>query len=58
MCEDLLQRLLMPDPHRRLSLQEAMDHPWTRPCMPAPLASLNTRILVRCESLVLLSVPN
>lgn len=46
LCEDLLRRLLTPDPEQRLSLAAAMEHPWSRAGMPPPLATLNGRLLV------------
>lgn len=50
LCEDLLRRLLTPDPDQRLSLAAAMAHPWSRAGMPQPLAALNGQLLVRIDS--------
>ena len=50
LCEDLLRRLLTPDPEQRLNLAAAMAHPWSRAGMPPPLAALNGRLLVRRPS--------
>ena len=47
LCDDLVRRLLTPDPERRLSLAAAMAHPWSRAGMPPALAALNGQLLVR-----------
>jgi serine/threonine protein kinase len=47
--QDLMHRLLQPDPQKRLTMGQVMDHPWFQRSLPPPLMTLNAR----CASLQL-----
>ena len=46
-CRNLLHRLLQPDPNKRATMAEVMQHPWFQCDLPPPLLTLNSR----CASL-------
>jgi serine/threonine protein kinase len=41
--QDLMHRLLQPDPQKRLTMGQVMDHPWFQRSLPPPLMTLNAR---------------
>jgi len=44
-CQDLMSRLLHPDPLRRITMAGVMNHPWFKANLPPPLLTLNARIM-------------
>ena len=44
-CCDLLEKLLTPEPDRRITLSRIMRHPWFMKDAPAGLLELNSRLL-------------
>ena len=44
-CQNLVVRMLQPNPARRLTLSEVMAHPWFQQDLPPHLATLNARLL-------------
>lgn len=41
--QELMHRLLQPDPHKRLTMAQVMEHPWFQRNLPPPLMTLNAR---------------
>eukprot|EP00878_Enallax_costatus_P002756 GHUV01002946.1.p1 GENE.GHUV01002946.1~~GHUV01002946.1.p1 ORF type:complete len:495 (+),score=188.21 GHUV01002946.1:1356-2840(+) len=49
-CEDLLSRLLLPEPHKRITVREIMQHPWYLNNLPPEAASMNEKYLKAAPS--------
>lgn len=43
-CRDLISELLNPDPSRRMTIKDALQHPWVVEDMPEGLVTLNDRM--------------
>ena len=41
-----MHRLLQPDPQKRLTMGQVMDHPWFQRSLPPPLMTLNARCVL------------
>ncbi|KAK9125319.1 hypothetical protein Scep_014165 [Stephania cephalantha] len=48
-AKDLVKKMLNPDPRRRLSAQEVLDHPWLQNAMKAPNVSLGETVKARLQ---------
>ena len=46
-AKDLVKKMLDPDPKRRLTAQEVLDHPWLQNAMTAPNVSLGETVRAR-----------
>ncbi|GLC38360.1 hypothetical protein PLESTM_000717400 [Pleodorina starrii] len=44
-CLHLLTQMLVPDPNRRISMAEIMEHPWFRSGLPAAALTMNTALV-------------
>ena len=44
-CADLIGRMLMPDPAKRITVRQIMRHPWVAAGMPAQLARINATLI-------------
>jgi hypothetical protein len=44
-CIDLLQQLLLPEPHRRITIERIMAHPWFNTNLPPEASSMNATYL-------------
>lgn len=43
-CRDLLNRILVPDPSRRVTLQDIQRHQWYRKDLPPGVAEMNDNL--------------
>ena len=43
-CRDLLNRILVPDPGRRVTLQDIQRHQWYRKDLPPGVAEMNDNL--------------
>lgn len=41
-CADLLRRILVPDPNKRLTIPEIQDHPWYLKDLPPGVKEMNS----------------
>ncbi|KAH7665551.1 Non-specific serine/threonine protein kinase protein [Dioscorea alata] len=48
-AKDLVKRMLDPDPRRRLTAQEVLDHPWLQNAKKAPNVSLGETVKARLQ---------
>ncbi|KAK7285581.1 hypothetical protein RJT34_20357 [Clitoria ternatea] len=48
-AKDLVKKMLDPDPRRRLSAQEVLDHPWLQNAKKAPNVSLGETVRARLK---------
>ncbi|XP_020092262.1 calcium-dependent protein kinase 20-like isoform X1 [Ananas comosus] len=48
-AKDLVKRMLDPDPKRRLTAQEVLDHPWLQNAKKAPNVSLGETVKARLQ---------
>ncbi|NP_001266123.3 calcium-dependent protein kinase 32-like [Cicer arietinum] len=48
-AKDLVKRMLNPDPKRRLTAQEVLDHPWLQNAKKAPNVSLGETVRARLK---------
>ncbi|XP_042487288.1 calcium-dependent protein kinase 20-like [Macadamia integrifolia] len=48
-AKDLVKRMLDPDPRRRLSAQEVLDHPWLQNAKKAPDVNLGENVRARLQ---------
>lgn len=48
-AKDLVKKMLEPDPKRRLSAQEVLDHPWVQNAKRAPNVSLGETVRARLK---------
>ncbi|MBA0608946.1 hypothetical protein Godav_021101 [Gossypium davidsonii] len=48
-AKDLVRKMLNPDPKRRLSAQEVLDHPWLQNAKKAPNVSLGETVKARLK---------
>jgi hypothetical protein len=44
-CIDLLQQMLLPEPHRRITIEGIMAHPWFNTNLPPEASSMNATYL-------------
>jgi serine/threonine protein kinase len=44
-CKDLLRRMLMPEPHKRISTEDILAHRWFNTNLPPEAATMNDRCL-------------
>ncbi|GAB4851606.1 Calcium-dependent protein kinase 14 [Ancistrocladus abbreviatus] len=54
-AKDLVRRMLDPDPQRRLSAQEVLDHPWLQNCEKAPNTSLGETVKARLKQFTVMN---
>ena len=52
-CKDLLMRLLVADPNKRISLQGILGHPWFLETLPTGALSMNDHYLSKTPNLSL-----
>lgn len=45
-CKDLLRRMLLPEPHKRITTEGILDHPWFNTNLPPEAATMNDRCLL------------
>jgi serine/threonine protein kinase len=45
-CKDLLRRMLLPEPHKRITTEEILEHPWFNTNLPPEAATMNDRCLM------------
>lgn len=45
-CKDLLRRMLLPEPHRRITTEQILEHPWFNTNLPPEAATMNDRCLL------------
>ena len=43
-CRDLLNRILVPDPARRMSIPDIQRHPWYKKDLPPEVAEMNDNL--------------
>ncbi|XP_074581207.1 calcium-dependent protein kinase 20-like [Curcuma longa] len=48
-AKDLVKRMLDPDPNRRLTAQEVLDHPWLQNAKKAPTTNLGETVRARLQ---------
>jgi serine/threonine protein kinase len=44
-CKDLMRRMLMPEPHKRISTEDILAHRWFNTNLPPEAATMNDRCL-------------
>ncbi|GMH10308.1 hypothetical protein Nepgr_012149 [Nepenthes gracilis] len=54
-AKDLVKRMLDPDPKRRLTAQEVLDHPWLQNAKKAPNVSLGETVKARLKQFSLMN---
>lgn len=45
-CKDLLRRMLLPEPHKRITTEDILEHPWFNTNLPPEAATMNDRCLL------------
>ncbi|XP_020096095.1 calcium-dependent protein kinase 20-like [Ananas comosus] len=54
-AKDLVKRMLDPDPKRRLTAQEVLDHPWLQNAKKAPNVSLGETVRARLQQFAVMN---
>ncbi|DBB12672.1 hypothetical protein WJX82_009176 [Trebouxia sp. C0006] len=49
-CKDLMKRILVADPSKRLSIPQIMEHPWFTTDLPAGVTEMNQRLVEEAEA--------
>ena len=50
-CQDLLRRILVAEPERRITMEQIQRHPWCLHDLPEGVAELNSKLLSQPEEL-------
>ena len=50
-CQDLLRRILVAEPERRITMEQIQRHPWCLHDLPEGVAELNSKLLSQPEEI-------
>jgi serine/threonine-protein kinase SRK2 len=49
-CKDLLARILVADPSKRITVPEILEHPWFKTDLPEGVSEMNDRLVAEAEA--------